>query len=375
MGNLDKLFKPFIQTHDKDNWAGYVSPRMGYFNFDDEDSFGAGFLVANRYGTMDIPHIHDGAANFFCFTGADLDNIWESEFTVAFCIGDNADSMEIYEMSEPCFVSAPAGLWHSPVYFKNVPKGLNCMLWYSGHAYARIYPRLGENGVSEPYIDQEPERDCKLDPTKKCSFCGLCFTDPNQTEQEVIDYMAPFYANASKEGKFKDNVKPLRKDYHKISDAIMSPRAVFKGAEDMPGADRQFSINIITKPCKLGDDEPVSNGQVAEYLWFSGTDTTNSWDTFDADIEVMVGEDPGNMQAISFDKPGLIAIPPGIWRGPITIKRAGKPICFIPWYPHNKKRYKITQKIIDGKKVLVYDDESTIKEPTAGDELFMQIKR
>ena len=375
MGNLDKLFNPFIKTHDKDGWAGYVSPRMGYFSTDKDDSFGAGFLVANRYGTMDIPHIHDGAANSFVFTGADLDNIWESEFTVAFCLGDNVDEMEIYEMSKPCFIMAPAGMWHCPVYFKNVPKGLNCMLWYSGHTFARIYPQKDENGVSKPYINNQPPKDCKLDPSIKCKACGLCFTNPDETEQEVIDYMAPFYERASKEGKYKHLVMELRKDYHKISDAIMSPRAVFKGSEDMRGADRQLSINIITKACKLGDDEPVSNGQVGEYLWFSGTDTTNSWETFDAEIEVMVGEDPDNMQVISFDKPGLVVIPPGMWRGPITVKRADKPVCFIPWYPHNKRRYKITQKVIDGEKRLVYDDESTIRNPTAGDELFMQIKR
>ena len=375
MKNPDSLFKPFIKTNDKDNWAGYVSPRMGYFSRDPEERFGTGFLVATRVGTMDIPHIHDGAANYFVFTGADLDNIWESKFEAAFCIGDNADSMEIYHMSTPSFVSAPAGLWHSPVYFKTVEKGLNCMLWYTGHAYARVYPRLNENGVSEPYIDQEPERICVKDKTKKCYFCGLCFTDPNQTDQEVIDYMAPYYEKASNEGKFKNLIMELRKDYHTLGDAIMSPRAVFKGSEDMPEVDRQFSINIITKPCKLGDDEPVSNGQIAEFLWFSGTDTTNAWETFDADIEIMVGDDPDNMQKVLFSEPGILVIPPGMWRGAITVKRAEKPICFIPWYPHNKKRYKITQKTVDGKKVLIYDDETTITQPTAGDELFMQIKR
>ena len=375
MENLNDLFKPFKQTHDKDNWAGYVSPRMGYFDFTSDEPFGAGFLVANRYGIMDLTHIHDGAANYFVFTGADLDDIWESPFTVAFCIGDNADSLEVYEMSKPCFISAPAGLWHSPVYFKDVPKGLNCMLWYSGHSYARIWPRKNAEGVSEPVIEEQPERPCKLDASKKCSFCGLCFTDPDATPQDFIDQMAPIYATASKEGKFKHLVKELRKDYHKLGDAVMSPRAVFKGSEEMENVDRQFSINIITKPCKLGDDEPTSNGQVAEYLWFSGCDTTNSWETFDADIEIQLGKDPDNMQTVAFSEPGTIVVPPGYWRGPITVKRAGKPVCFIPWYPHNKKRYKITQKVIDGKKELVYDDETTIKAPTAGDELFLQIER
>jgi hypothetical protein len=167
----------------------------------------------------------------------------------------------------------------------------------------------------------------------------------------------------------------LRRDYHKLGGAVMNPRAVFKGKEDMPDTDRQFSFNIITEPCTLGDDEPVSNGQVAEFLWFSGADAVDPWNSFDAEIEVTLGEDPDNMQKVTFDKPGVVAVPPGTWRGAVTVKRAGKPVCFIPWYQHNKERFRITRKIADGKTFLAYDDETTIKEPTAGDELFMQIKR
>jgi hypothetical protein len=113
----------------------------------------------------------------------------------------------------------------------------------------------------------------------------------------------------------------------------------------------------------------------AEFLWFSGADAVDPWGSFDAEIEVMVGEEPDHMEKITFDRPGVVAIPPKMWRGAVNIKRAGKPVCFMPWYPHNNERYKITQKIADGKKFLAYDDESTIKEPSAGDELYMQIKR
>jgi hypothetical protein len=78
MGKLDKQFIPFLQLHNKDNWYGYTSPRMAFFNSDDvvpDVPFGRGFLVATKVGTMDIPHIHDGAYNFFVFTGAELDRI------------------------------------------------------------------------------------------------------------------------------------------------------------------------------------------------------------------------------------------------------------------------------------------------------------
>ena len=119
----------------------------------------------------------------------------------------------------------------------------------------------------------------------------------------------------------------------------------------------------------------MSNGQIAEFLWFSGTDVVEPWDSFDAEVEVMLGEDPDHMKAANFDKPGVIAVPPGMWRGAVTVKRLGKPVCFIPYYMQDKERYKITRKVVDGESLLVYNDESTIKNPSPGDELYLQIKR
>ncbi len=385
MNRLDKLFHPFIKTHDKDNWYGYTSPRMNFFNdtqFGDtvaipDVPFGTGFLVANRVGTMDIPHIHDGAHNFFVFTGANLDRIFEAEFEVGFCIGDSAQSMEIYHITKPSIVCAPAGVFHGPVYFKKVVRGLNTMLFYVGTTNGRVYPRVNENGTEEWLYEKEGtfSRPCIKDESKLCTFCGLCFTDPNQTDEDVVKYMEPFYKNASAAGKYKHCILELRRDEHKLGDAVMNPRCVFKGNADMKNTGMQFSINIVTKPCVLGDAEPVSNGQIAEFLWFSGCDVVEPWDSFDAEIEVMLGEDPNHMAPVTFTEPGVIAVPPGTWRSTVTVKRLGKPVCFIPFYTQDKPRYKLTQKIADGEKVLVYNDETTIKNPTAGDELYLQIKR
>jgi hypothetical protein len=378
MGKYDKQFNPFIKTHDKDNWYGYTSPRMAFFNSDKVVpgvSFGTGFLVATKVGTMDLPHIHDGAHNFFVFTGAELDRIFEAEFEVGICIGDSAKNMEIYEITKPSIVYAPAGVFHSPVYFKKVVRGLNTMLMYVGTTSGRVYSRLDKDGKEEWMYEKENSRPCVKDKTKECSFCGLCFTNPKATDEDARKHMEPFYKNASKVGKYKNCIVELRQDHHKLGDAVMSPRCVFKGNVDMPLTGQQFSYNIITKPCKLGDDEPVSNGQIAEFLWFSGADVVDPWGTFDATIEVMLGKDPDHMEPVTFDKPGVVAVPAGMWRGAVTVKKMGKPVCFIPYYTQDKPRYKITRKKVDGQSVLVYNDESTIKNPTPGDELYLQIKR
>ena len=378
MGNLAGQFHPFIKTHDKDNWYGYTSPRMTFQNSDKiipDLPFYAGFIVATKVKTLDPPHIHDGAHNFFVFTGAELDRIFEAEFEVGFLIGDSPQSMEIYHITKPSIVWAPAGVFHCPLYFKKVVRGLNMMLTYVGTTHGRVTSRLDKDGKEEWVYNKERSRPCVKDKTKECTFCGFCFTNPKETDEDVRKFMEPFYKNASTVGKYKYCIKELRKDYHKLGDAVMSPRAVFKGKEDMPGLGQQFSFNIVTKPCKLGDDEPVSNGQIAEFLWFSGTDVVQPWDSFDAEIEVMLGNDPGRMEAVTFDKPGVIAVPPGMWRGAVSVKKLGKPLCFIPYYTQDKPRYKLTQKVVDGKPVLVYNDESTIKNPTPGDELYLQIKR
>ena len=48
-------------------------------------------------------------------------------------------------------------------------------------------------------------------------------------------------------------------------------QVLFKGGR-LPNTVQQSTSTIVTKPCKLGDDEPVSNGQVADSV-VSRTDT------------------------------------------------------------------------------------------------------
>ena len=90
---------------------------------------------------------------------------------------------------------------------------------------------------------------------------------------------------------------------------------------------------------------------------------------------MQVGEDPEHMETVVIDKPGIVTIAPGQWRGAITAKRVGKPVFLQPWYMSGKDRYRLTQKEADGKKVCVFDDASTITEPTQSDELYMFLKK
>lgn len=375
MSSLDHLIHPFVPQYHK--WARFVNPRTGFFSNDiPRVNFGTGFLVSNQFDIMEYPHLHEATCEFFVFTGAELDRIFEAEFQVDFFLGDSANSMELYHITKPTVVCVPPSVWHCPIVYKKVVRGINTMILFTGANWGKVLSRLDENGNEELYYEAGMEKHCEKDPTKKCTYCGECISESYDGEAVMNKYLEKFYQNAApRSGKYDKYIYELRKDEHKLGDAVMNPRAVFKGIDDVDIAEHQFSFNIVTKPVKLGDDEPVSNGQQAEYLWFSGTDVTCEFECFDAEIEVEVGKDPEHMEKLIIDKPAVITIPPGYWRGAVTVKRVGKPLCFIPWYQHTEKRYKITQKLVDGKRLLVYNDEDTIANPTPGDELFLQIKR
>ena len=369
MGNF---FRPFEPNLIKLHWEGYTSPRMEYFSNDIPGvPFGSGFLVAIKHGFMDIPHIHDGADNFFIFCGTHLDNLWEDEFEVDMFMGDSAQSMEMYKITKPTLVRVPAGVWHCPVYYKECGRGINNFMWYKGISTGRVYPKIGEDGQPTVFYEKDNwVHPCKLNPEKNCVYCGKCF---GQSEEYVQEYMKPFFENMADTKKYADCIIELTPENCSI-DGLGQFRITFDQTR-LPCIDRQFSFNTIVKPCVLGDEEPISNGHASEFLWFSGADSVDPWNSFDAELEIKIGDDPDNLETVVIDKPGVVVVPPGTWRSTITAKRIGKPVFFQPWYLDERDRYKITQKEIDGKKVRVFDDKTSITEPTAGDELYMFLKR
>lgn len=369
-----EYFKPFVATDAKAFWEAYTSPRMDYFCTDMPGvDFNAGFLVAIKPGYMDIPHIHDGAENYFVFTGADLTDVFHAKFVVDMFLGDSPSSMERYTLTKPCIVRVPAGVWHCPVFYKEIDRGINTMMWYSGISTGRVYPKVDADGKESVVYEKDNwVRPCKLDETKNCTYCGRCFT---QSEEHIKNFMTPFYAKEAKTRKYADCIVELTAESHSLGDAIVSPRALWKGFAGTTVPQKQFSINIIKKPCVLGDPEPVSNGRAVEFLWFSGADAVDPWNSFDAEIELMAGDDPQTMEKIVIDRPGVVALPAGSWKSQIIVKRASKPLCFIPWYQSMQDRYKVTRKSLNGKDYCIYQDIESISEPTAGDELYLQIKR
>lgn len=384
MGSLDKYIHPFVPSYHK--WARWANPRSSFSSRDEIHgvSFGTGYGVAVKQEIMEVPHVHEATDEYFIFTGAELDNVFDSEFEIDFFMGDDANGMELFTITKPTVVRVPPFVWHCPIFYKKVYNGANTMILYTGSTWGKVLSRFDENGKEELYYwrgisEGDVQQMCVKDASKVCTFCGQCFSENAQKRIDegftLEKSLEQHYKNAKpRSGKYDKYVYELPKIHHNLGDAVMNPRIFFGGDSMVDMAAHQFSFNIVTKPVKLGDDEPVSNGQVAEFLYFTGVDLSNEFGCFDAEIEVWLGEVPQNMQKLVIDKPSVVTVPPGIWRGAIDVKRVGKPLNFMPFYPYDKPRYRINQKTVNGETLLIYNDESTIKNPTKGDELFMNLK-
>lgn len=104
--------------------------------------------------------------------------------------------------------------------------------------------------------------------------------------------------------------------------------AYFRGEACIPGAQIYLPYRAYMK---LGiiDAEPHFHRD-EEYLAFVGHDLRDAFESFDAEIEMWMGEELSSMEKILINKPTMVRVPPFYWHGPIEIKRLGMPLFFQP---------------------------------------------
>jgi len=118
-------------------------------------------------------------------------------------------------------------------------------------------------------------------------------------------------------------------EYHHW-DGYASPRAGYDGSSIHPGSHLNMGYSVSTKEGVM--ELPHMHHAVDEYLVFTGANMTDFYGSFDAEVEVWLGDDPLRMEKITITAPSVIRIPPNVWHCPIYFKRVGKPVCFIPLY-------------------------------------------
>lgn len=102
------------------------------------------------------------------------------------------------------------------------------------------------------------------------------------------------------------------------------PFAYFRGDKDVPGAKYRLGLRVITQPCTL-EAEPHYHREEQYYI-FLGKQIPDVFASWDAEIELSMGETPEDMEVITITKPTVIHVPAGMWHGPLVFKRVGKPV-------------------------------------------------
>ena len=81
-------------------------------------------------------------------------------------------------------------------------------------------------------------------------------------------------------------------------------------------------------------EEPHMHDAKDEYLFFTGADLMDPFKSFDAEISIMLGEDPDHMEEYTITAPSVVRIPLNFWHCPVNFKRVGKPVKATP---HNSR--------------------------------------
>ena len=104
---------------------------------------------------------------------------------------------------------------------------------------------------------------------------------------------------------------------------VGGPQAYFRGASELPGAGINMGWQVFLKPFRL---EVMSHHHdVDEYLFFLGATLPDLVGSFDAEIELFLGEE---YERHVITKATVLYIPRGLEHNPLDVKRLGKPMMF-----------------------------------------------
>jgi hypothetical protein len=124
-------------------------------------------------------------------------------------------------------------------------------------------------------------------------------------------------------GKYDYLVHELQPEYTEWGDWCPSPQAYFRGEACMPGANFHCGFQTIAGPTFM--EVAHCHHGVEEFLVIVGANVPDIWD-FDAEYDIVLGEDADHMESFTVNKPVIIRIPPNIWHCPINFRVVNKPI-------------------------------------------------
>jgi hypothetical protein len=346
MGKFEELvFKIPVENH---QWYGFTSPR-GFFRgttMMEKARLYMDFTAVEKALPMEVPHTHHAADEYLVFTGADMNNFFEFDAEVDVWLGEDPERLEMFRITEPTIIRVPPKLYHCPVNFKRITKPIVFSAVYLDGDWSKINRAVGPDGREQFTYDGAGIRRCVLDRSKECIYCGKCFSQAmndaagaasegeasaeTAPETPQLDLLAPYYemAKLPRTGKYDKYVYKFKPETHG-DDRFLSPRAGFRGTDEMPESRLRCLYNIVQKPCELS---PLHmHHAVEEYLWFTGADITKFFE-FDAEIEIKLGDDPENLETYKITEPTIVRVPPKTWHS-ARVTKLGAPVHFMPFYP------------------------------------------
>ncbi|MDR3209767.1 MAG: hypothetical protein LBT36_03985 [Oscillospiraceae bacterium] len=325
------------------SWYGFASPR-GFFRgttMMEKAHLYMDFTAVTKDLVMEVPHVHHAVDEYIVLTGADMNNFFDFDAEVDIWLGDDPERMEMFTITQPTIIRIPPKLYHCPLNFRNIneSKPIVFSAIYCDGDWSKISPRKLENGQEEFVYDGAGVRRCVKDRSKECIYCGACFSEglkelaeqPKQEDTPQSQLLAPYYemAKLPRTGKYDKYVYAFKPETHS-DPRFLSPRAGFRGTDEMPESRLRYFYNIIQQPCEVG--ELHMHHAVEEYLWFTGADIAKFFE-FDAEIEISLGASPNDMETFTITEPTIIRVPAGYWHSAAKFKRVGAPVNFTPFYP------------------------------------------
>jgi hypothetical protein len=342
MGHYDELvFKIPVENH---NWYGNVSPR-GFFRgttMMEKAHLYMDFSAINKPYPMEVPHTHHCADEYLVFSGANIEDFFDFDAEIEVWLGDDAENMEMFTLTEPTIIRVPPKLYHCPVNFKRVGAPIVFSAVYLDGDWSKINRAVGDDGREVFTYDGAGIRRCVYDRAKECIYCGKCFSktlkefeenreaDKPASPPSTEELMKPYYEMAKKPrtGKYDKYVMSFRPEAH-ADERFVSPRAFFNGTDSMAESRLRYGYTAVKKPCELA---PVHmHHAVEEYLWFTGSDITKFFE-MDAEIEVSLGATPEDMETHKITEATIVRVPANMWHS-VRVTRLGKPFQFMPFYP------------------------------------------
>ena len=340
MGKYDDLvFKIPQEFH---SWYGFASPR-GFFRgttMMENARLYMDFTSVTKELVMEVPHTHHSADEYIVLATANFNNFYDGfDAEIDIWLGEDPENLEMVTVTEPVIIRIPPKLYHCPINFRRIGKPVLFSAMYLDGDWSKITPRIDTEGREEFVYDGAGVRRCVKDRANECIYCGECFSEKMKENAEKakedtsqMDMLAPFYemSKRPRTGKYDKYVFPFKPEYHD-DPRFLSPRTGFRGLEEMDESKLWYTQNIVQQVCTVG--ECHMHHAVEEYLFFTGADVTKFFE-FDAEIEIQIGENPDKMETYTITEPTVIRIPSGMWHGPVTFKRVGAPINFMPFYPN-----------------------------------------